>query len=135
MFINYLSIHLFNYYISISKPSNLAWAACPHGYFLQGFFRSNDTWLHNIKQATCCKPKNFKSVNQECYDHNVTVAITTTGWSKCHDWSYLVGVYKGVCNKLHCIKAFRCCRMPPPGIFALHSRVQFTDMNPHRALT
>ena len=108
--------------IFISKPSNHTWAVCPHGFFLQGLYRSSDTGteLHDIKQATCCRPRNFKSVPMDCYDHNMTVSIAKTGWRKCQDWSYLAGVYKGACKKLHCIETFRCCRMPPPGICALH---------------
>ena len=113
--------HILRDYILISKPSNHTWAVCPHGYFLQGFDRSygTGTGLHNIKQAACCRPRNFKTVPLDCYDHNVTVSIAKAGWSKCQDWSYLAGVYKGACNKLHCIETFRCCRMPPQGICAL----------------
>ena len=104
----------------VSRPRNHSWASCPDGYFLQGFYLSNDVWLHNIKQASCCRPNNYKKTSLHCNEQNVSVSMSSQGWSKCQDWSYLVGVYKGACDEVHCIEAFRCCRMPPPGIPALH---------------
>ena len=97
---------------------NDRWASCPDGYFLQGIYRSNETWLHNIEKALCCRPRNFKNMTKDCYDEDVRKSLNKKGWSKCRDWHYMMGVYKGDCDKLNCIDMIKCCRMSPPGRYS-----------------
>ena len=115
--INQLPIILHDDFVLLFSASrNNNWATCPEGYFLQGLYRSNGIWLHNIEQATCCRPKMLKIIPLvDCYNHDVSGSFRRMGWSKCRDWTYLVGVYKRDCDKLHCIRFFRCCKMSPPG--------------------
>ena len=70
--------------------------------------------LHNIEQATCCRPRNFENVSLDCFYHSVERSLDKKGWSACPGGSYMVGVYKGTCNGLGCIEEFKCCKMPPP---------------------
>ncbi|XP_020626858.1 uncharacterized protein LOC110064194 [Orbicella faveolata] len=98
-----------------SLSRNNRWASCPDGYFLQGIYRSTETWLHNIEKALCCRPRNFKNFTKNCYDENVRKSLNKKGWSKCRDWHYMMGVYKGDCDNLNCIDMIKCCRMTPPG--------------------
>ncbi|XP_078365914.1 uncharacterized protein LOC144650130 [Oculina patagonica] len=109
-----------NWKTSLSR--NNQWASCPDGHFLQGVYRSNDTRLHNIEQASCCKPRNFESMykNMDCYDENVGILLDKKGWSTCmRDWYYMVGMYRGGCDQLHCIEIVKCCRMRPPDMTVL----------------
>ena len=62
----------------------------------------------------------LKNIALDCYEHDVGPSIIKIGWSKCKDWTYLVGVYKGDCDKLSCIRFLKCCRMRPPGMSALN---------------
>ena len=110
-----------NYYHSRSN----SWASCTDGYFLRGFYRSSDVRLHNIEQALCCRPRNFSNIDmaKDCYDEDVRISLDGRGWSKCkQDSYYMVGVYKGGCDDLHCIEMIRCCRMQLPGT---HSEILF----------
>ena len=54
-------------------------------------------------------------MTKNCYDEDVRKSLDTQGWSKCQDWYYMMGVYKGDCDKLNCIDMIKCCRMTPPG--------------------
>ena len=86
------------------------------GYFLQGIYRTDDTWLHNIEQASCCRRRNFINKPLDCYDHDVMASLDAQGWSACQNGSYMAGVFRSDCDELHCIEQFRCCRMRPSGI-------------------
>ena len=101
------------------RPNN--WASCPEGHFLQGLYRSHKAELRNVEQALCCRPKNFENLTKDCYDEDVRKSLAEKGWSKCREWYYMVGVYKGDCNELNCIEMIRCCRMRAPGT---HSQTQ-----------
>jgi len=61
---------------------------------------------------------------RDCYDEYVVLSLKKEGWSKCKKtWYYMVGVYKGGCDELHCIVMIRCCRMRLPG--TVHSEIVF----------
>ncbi|XP_078368380.1 uncharacterized protein LOC144652235 [Oculina patagonica] len=99
---------------------NNQWALCPEGFFLQGIYRSNDTWLHNIEQALCCKPRNFQNMKLDCYDENVRISLDEKGWSMCKRYWYdMVGIYREGCDHLYCIEMIKCCRMMPPDMVVL----------------
>ena len=66
----------------------------------------------------CCRPRKFENLTKDCYDEDVRKSLAEKGWSKCRDWYYMVGVYKGFCNELNCIERIRCCRMTPPGTYS-----------------
>ncbi|XP_078379572.1 uncharacterized protein LOC144662599 isoform X1 [Oculina patagonica] len=102
---------------SLSRKNK--WASCPEGYFLQGIFRSRGTGLHSIEQALCCRPRNFENTKKDCYDKDVRKSQYKKGWSKCREWYYIMGVYKGDCDKLNCIEMIKCCRMRPQDMVVL----------------
>ncbi|CAH3178988.1 unnamed protein product [Porites lobata] len=91
---------------------NNVWAVCPTGYFIRGFYRNDNAWLHNIEEATCCKPNSFPNRYEDCYDENIGSSFDNIGLSECskNDY-YVVGIYKGGCDELHCIKTLKCCKM------------------------
>ncbi|XP_078379589.1 uncharacterized protein LOC144662599 isoform X2 [Oculina patagonica] len=95
------------------------WAFCPKGHFLQGIFRSKGTGIRNIKKALCCRSRNFKHMTKDCYDKDVRKSLQKKGWSKCREWYYIMGVYKGDCDKQNCIEMIRCCRMRPQDMVVL----------------
>ncbi|XP_078379543.1 uncharacterized protein LOC144662575 [Oculina patagonica] len=102
---------------SLSRKNK--WASCPDGHFLQGIYRSNETWLHSIEQALCCRPRNFENITRDCKEQDVRKSLDKKGWSKCPEWNYMMGVYKGDCDKLNCIEMIRCCRMRPQDMVVL----------------
>merc|ERR1719376_571205 len=87
------------------------WNLCPHGYFLQGFYRSGDHWLHNLEKGKCCKPVSAPSSYGHCYDHNVGTSFDRKGTSKCNRGYFMVGMYRSDCDRVYCIEKFRCCKM------------------------
>lgn len=54
-------------------------------------------------------------MTEDCYDQDVRKSLDKKGWSKCQNWYYMTGVYKGDCDNLNCIEMIKCCRMRPPG--------------------
>ena len=54
-------------------------------------------------------------MTKDCYDEDVKKSLNKKGWSKCRDWHYMMGVYKGDCDNLNCIDKIKCCRMSLPG--------------------
>lgn len=42
---------------------------------------------------------------------DVGLIFDKKGWSFCVDGYYMVGFYKGGCDKLYCIEFFKCCSM------------------------
>ena len=90
---------------------NDAWATCPNGTYLQGIYKSGDNLLHNIDKGKCCKPKGHLDRWGQCYDQNVSRSFDYEGWSNCSEGYYIVGVYRGSCDYIQCIDAFKCCQM------------------------
>ncbi|XP_078379553.1 uncharacterized protein LOC144662584 [Oculina patagonica] len=95
------------------------WASCPDGHFLQGIYRSSETGLHSIEQALCCRPRNFKNMITDCKEEDVRKSLDKKGWSKCLEWHYMMGVYKGDCDQLNCIEIIKCCMMRPQDMVVL----------------
>lgn len=91
---------------------NNVWAVCPTGYFIRGFYRNDNALLYNIEEATCCKPNSFPNRYEECYEESIGVSFDNIGLSECtkNDY-YVVGIYKGGCDDLHCIETLKCCKM------------------------
>jgi len=89
------------------------WALCPSGYYLNGLRLSRlRAFLNDIDEGQCCHPKNHLNSYQSCYDQSVADSFGRKGWSLClQDGYYITGFYKSDCNKIHCIKKFRCCKM------------------------
>ena len=90
---------------------NHRWALCPHGYFLQGFYRTNGQCLYNIENGQCCRPNNLPNEYRHCYDKDVLHSFDHKGWNRCRDGYYMVGLYRGSCHHLYCIEKFKCCSM------------------------
>ncbi|PFX27877.1 uncharacterized protein LOC111327026 [Stylophora pistillata] len=90
-----------------------SWALCPDGYFMRGLYRSgDDSWLHNIEEAQCCKPEGLPDRYYDCYVQNVWGSLDHKGLSECErEGYYMVGIFKGNCDKLYCLEEFKCCRM------------------------
>lgn len=89
-----------------------SWAVCPDGYFVQGFYRGSGDWLHNIEEAKCCKPETFPNRYEHCYNEDISSSFDNKGLSKCKKTDYYVtGIYRGDCEKLHCIEMLKCCKM------------------------
>ena len=79
---------------------------------MQGIYRSDHHWLHNIEEAHCCKPNNLPNNYLHCYTaEGVGSSFDKKGWSKCADSYYMAGIYRGGCDKLYCIEKFKCCSM------------------------
>ncbi|EDO47855.1 predicted protein [Nematostella vectensis] len=118
-----------------SLENDYQWSTCPGGYFLQGFYRSGDKWLHNIEYGKCCKPANHPHAWGHCYEQSVESSFDSEGTSKCNDSYFMTGLYRGSCDRLHCIEKFRCCKMVnnPPALTSLSevkTRVLDTTMHP-----
>ena len=108
----YLVIKIFCF-----QSRNHKWASCPEDYdFLRGFYHSNETFLDNIEQALCCRPKTYISRTTDCYLEDVGQKLDTEGWNTCRDWYYMAGVYRGGCNALSCIETLKCCKITAQGI-------------------
>ena len=56
-------------------------------------------------------PQGYSGRWGHCYDHDVTYSFDKKGWSTCNVDYYLVGIYRGGCDRLYCIEKFRCCKM------------------------
>ena len=91
--------------------SDGAWATCPSGTYLQGIYKGNDQWLHNIDQGKCCRPKGHPDRWGNCYDQDVSSSFDKQGWSNCSESYYMVGLYRGSCDFIQCIDTFKCCQM------------------------
>ncbi|KAK0050025.1 physalysin [Biomphalaria pfeifferi] len=91
------------------------WANCPQGFFLQGLQRSTTGWpwyagyLHNIENGRCAKPANHPLYYGHCYIKDID--FSSSGMFSCPDDYYITGLYKGNCDKLHCIDKLYCCKM------------------------
>ena len=91
---------------------NNKWSTCPKGHYLSGIFKTGaDKWLHNIEEGKCCKPKGHPANWGQCYDADVLLSFDKKGWSECKAGFYMVGLFRGGCNKLQCIEKFKCCKM------------------------
>ncbi|XP_020621190.1 uncharacterized protein LOC110058869 [Orbicella faveolata] len=89
---------------------NYDWAYCRNGYFVQDLYRSSGHGVSNIEAAYCCKPSTLNGYGN-CYTEDVWSSFDKRGIEGCRDGYYLVGIYKGGCNRLHCIEKFKCCEM------------------------
>ena len=78
---------------------------------MQGIYRSDDKWLHNIENGKCCKPPGHPDSWGECYENDVTGSWDNAGWADCRAGFYLVGFYRGQGDRLYCIEKFKCCKM------------------------
>jgi len=86
---------------------NDAWAECKAEYALHGLYRSDGPNLSDIEKGRCCP-----GVTQNCYMQTaVQSEFDKAGVSECAYGHALAGFYKGHCNELHCIEAFKCCRL------------------------
>jgi len=91
------------------------WATCPDGYFINGFYKSSDKWIHNLEKAKCTRPVEAPSKWGNCYEEkSVGRTFDKKGLSKCRAGYFLTGLYRGGCDKLYCIENFKCCRMRSP---------------------
>ncbi|XP_028403162.1 uncharacterized protein LOC114525901 [Dendronephthya gigantea] len=94
-----------------SFKQNDTWNRCPKGYFLNGLKRSNDTRLHAITGAHCCKPNTHPDKYGFCYDEDVGTSFDQEGWSNCSKAGYYItGLYRGSGKWLNSIDQFRCCQ-------------------------
>ena len=91
-----------------------SWSNCPTGYFLNGLYRSAGGNVHNIEQATCCKPKTAPERYGLCYKEDVWSAFDydKTGTVSCSKPGYYItGLFRSRCDLLYCIEEFLCCSM------------------------
>ena len=96
---------------------NHTWATCPRGRYLQGIYKSNDTWLHNIEEGKCCQPKGHPDRWGHCYEQGVSSSFGYEDWKSCSKGYYMVGIYKGSCDSILCIEKFKCCQMERKCLF------------------
>ena len=80
---------------------------------MNGLFRTDDnTWLHDIEEARCCKPQGLPDKYADCYKENVWGSFDDKGLSVCkREGYYMTGTYKGDCDMLYCPEEFMCCKM------------------------
>lgn len=105
---------------TIGSPNS--WSNCPTGYFLNGLYRSAGGNVHNIEQATCCKPKTAPERYGLCYKEDVWSAFDydKTGTVSCSKPGYYItGLFRSRCDLLYCIEEFLCCSMAEPTNVAL----------------
>ena len=92
--------------------SNYQWATCPNGYFLQGLIRSGAPGrLHNIEQGLCAKPFRHPDNYGGCFEQDITYCFDNKRLCGCPDNYYIVGIFRGGCDKLLCIEKLKCCSM------------------------
>ncbi|XP_059140626.1 uncharacterized protein LOC131928284 [Physella acuta] len=104
-------IMIANWWNSFNKENS--WSSCPPGSFLNGIYRTKDAdrgSLNNIKEGRCSKPSDHPAYYSDCYDHNIGICIIYKGLCKCNDGYYVTGLWKGNCNRIHCMSVLRCCK-------------------------
>ena len=93
------------------------WSTCNNGYFMKGLYRTSGSYLNNIEEAKCCRPRGAVKRWGRCYNHNVWRSFDHKGWSRCHSGYYMTGLYRNSCNQLYCLEEFKCCKMgTSPGV-------------------
>ena len=92
---------------------NNGWNTCPSGHFLRGLYRSggSNKGLHAIEWGKCCKPAYHPSWYGRCYDKDIRRSFDRKGWVTCDANYFVVGLWRGGCDRLHCIEKIRCCKM------------------------
>lgn len=56
--------------------------------------------IYNIEEGYCCKFNNLLSSYLCCYEYDIFLLFDNKGWSECDSDYYLIGVYRGGCDKL-----------------------------------
>ncbi|CAL1533250.1 unnamed protein product [Lymnaea stagnalis] len=89
------------------------WALCPDGYFLQGLYRSASSSgrLSNLDAGRCAKPAGHPTYYGPCYEENTNCCFDAAGLCKCRRYYFLIGIYRGDCDRLHCLDKLKCCMM------------------------
>jgi len=84
------------------------WNKCDKGYFLSGFYRSDEDSLYGLQLAKCCMISGGSW--GKCMDTDWSVSFKTEGWSSAPVNQFLTGIYRSDQQNLDGITKVRSCQ-------------------------
>ena len=87
------------------------WSTCNNGYYMTGLYRSSGSFLHNIEESRCCRPKSQVKSWGTCKDLDVSTSFDRKGRNVFEPGYYMAGLFRSSCLSLYCLEKVKCCQM------------------------